>query len=111
MGWTPGTETWPKVDNNYNPNQKEIEFFWPLTEQIALPLDYTGCDTKSLIVVPVTCGTGLTLSTYGSNNQTWSTYIVTDKIETSEINFTLTEKPFIIKRLLFKLLGINWKIK
>ena len=25
--------------------QTQIEFFWPLTEQIPLDLDYTGCDT------------------------------------------------------------------
>ena len=39
--------------------QQEIQFFWPLTEQIDLDLDYTGCDTrenKGLIICSGTTG-------------------------------------------------------
>lgn len=30
------------VQGNYT-NQTEIQFFWPLTEQIELDLDYSAC--------------------------------------------------------------------
>ena len=30
--------------------QLEFKFFWPLTEQIPLDLDYTGCATKISIL-------------------------------------------------------------
>jgi len=31
-----------------NMQQLEIKFFWPLTEQIPLDLDYTGCESSKL---------------------------------------------------------------
>jgi hypothetical protein len=37
--------------------------------------------------------------------------VTSEGIETSEITFTLNKKPFIIKRMLYKLLGLKWKIK
>ena len=111
MGWTPGIETWPKIDRDYNPNQKEIEFFWPLTEQIELDLDFSNCDTKKSFAIPVDIGTGNTIIQYAASNQTWSTSINSDKIETNEITFTLNKKPFIIKRLVYKMLGFKWKVR
>lgn len=114
MGWTPGTELWPKIDYNKNPNQMEIEFFWPLTEQIPLDLDYSVCEKPSIAVPSgqsVQFGTGST-TWITSNNITVAQLVVTeDGIETPEITFTLNKKPFIIKRLMYKLLGLKWKVK
>lgn len=113
MGWTPGTETWPKIDYNYNPNQKQIEFFWPLTEQINLDLDFSECDTRSKITTfGISNGaTSNTVLSMVDSNLSWTTSINTDTIETKEITFTLNKKPFIIKRMMYNLLGIKWKIK
>lgn len=123
MGWTPGTETWPKVapdtdwmnkyrkGSNYIPGQMEIEYFWPLTEQINLDLDFSDCDTRKPISIATGFGTGNTVLTMNGSSQTWSTQVVSDKIETNEITFTLNKKPFIIKRLVYKFLGIKWKVK
>ena len=36
-----------RFGSNYIPGQMEIEYFWPLTEQIPLGLDYTDCAKKS----------------------------------------------------------------
>lgn len=45
--------------------QLEIQYFFPLTEQIPLDLDYTDCETPKLwTTMPLVGGTGLT---------TWST--------------------------------------
>ena len=52
--------------------QQEIEFFWPLTEQIKLDLDYTDCDTpKIYTTMPIIGGTGLVLLSNGST-AVWS---------------------------------------
>jgi hypothetical protein len=93
--------------------QQEIKFFWPLTEQIYLDLDFSECDTKSKIST-VSISNGATANTVLSmvdSNLTWTTSINTDTIETKEITFTLNKKPFIIKRMMYNLLGIKWKIK
>ena len=116
------TETWPPQSTwNHNPNQMQIEFFWPLTEQIELDLDYTRTYDyefeKSKLALAAQAGQVLTI-TNGATTHTWvsSNEIETQKvrtqgIETPEITFTLNKKPFIIKRLAYKFLGIKWKVK
>lgn len=101
------------VPNNYNPNQKQIEFFWPLTEQIYLDLDFSGCDTRSKATTSASAFdiTSNSVLSMVDSNMSWSTSINTDTIETKEITFTLNKKPFIIKRMMYNLLGIKWKIK
>jgi len=121
MGWTPGTETWPKIDYNYNSNQKEIEYFWPLTEQIELDLDYTRTydynnekfklSTVAQTGQVLTIANGTTSAVWISANEVNTLKVTTEGIETPEITFTLNKKPDIIKRMLYKYLGINWKIK
>jgi hypothetical protein len=54
-------------------HQQEIQFFWPLTEQIKLDLDYTECDKPKLwTTLPLIGGTGMTLMSTGGD-VTWST--------------------------------------
>ena len=54
-------------------HQQEIQFFWPLTEQIKLDLDFTECDKPKLYTtIPLIGGTGMTLMSTGST-VTWST--------------------------------------
>lgn len=121
MGWTPGTETWPKINKEYNPYQKEIEFFWPLTEQIELDLDYTKTyqydQQKNKLSVSnlegqfLTIGNGSTSATWISTNEMTIPKASIQSLETPEITFTLNKKPFIIKRLMYKLLGFKWKVQ
>lgn len=108
-------ETWPKSETpyNYNPYQKEIEFFWPLTEQIELELDYSGCNTNN-------CTISTSNSTIAiSNGGTWMTSPISISenkmevnvgIDTPGLTMQLKEKPNFVKRYLYKLLGINWRI-
>lgn len=95
--------------------QKEIQFFWPLTEQIPLDLDYSVCEKPKLASCgpKVQFGTGATSTTWiSSNNITVAQLVVTeDGIETPEITFTLNKKPGIIRRSAYKLLGVKWKTK
>jgi hypothetical protein len=55
-------------------HQLEIEYFFPLTEQIKLDLDFTECDKPKLwTTIPVSIGgTGMTLMSTGGD-VTWST--------------------------------------
>lgn len=89
-------------------HQKSLEFFWPLTEQIPLDLDYSNCAKPKLTVSlnsPI-----ISLASTGTGS-TWTTSIVADTIDVEKINFTLNKKPFIIKRLVLKALGISWRLK
>jgi hypothetical protein len=53
--------------------QLEIQFFFPLTEQIPLDLDFTDCDKPELwTTMSLIGGTGMTLMSTGSN-VIWST--------------------------------------
>ena len=89
-------------------NQLELKFFWPLTEQIPLDLDYTGCG-KPKLSVPTNYGNIYTIS-----NNTWKNTQLTVgnlslDVETTVIK-TKDEPPF-YRRALYKMLGIRWEKK
>ena len=94
--------------------QLPLIFFWPLTEQIDLDFDFTGCDTRE--------NQGLTFSTgttFAYHEPTWVTSVAptlsvmpTDAVGTLSIggvNVGLEEEPKWYQKLLYKLLGFNWK--
>jgi hypothetical protein len=109
--------------------QQEIKFFWPLTEQIRLDLDYTPCEEfyrqKNTI-----SSTGITSGSYlasTSGDVSWATTVTTNKIDTSEFVFRpktenvgkweITDNMFvyrptkpnvIIRFFAKKLLGFKW---
>lgn len=89
--------------------QECIQFFWPLTEQIPLSLDYTGCDAPQYVYAPTTSGTlftGTTGTICYNHTPTWTTSI---NVDTNDITITSKNKPPLYRRVLYKLLGINWK--
>ena len=86
--------------------QLNIEYFFPLTEQIPLGLDYTDCDKPKLYFTianggtsgqVLTAGTGLTLA-----EPTWKTVIA--GWEVGSINY----KPNRVNKFFMKLL-LGWK--
>jgi hypothetical protein len=89
--------------------QTEIQFFWPLTEQIPLELDYTDCARPIYVncVTPsnMTLMTGTGLS-FVSNVPTWTTSI---NIDTNNITVRSKNLPPLYRRVLYKLLGIRWE--
>lgn len=105
---------------DFDPRQITIQFFWPLTEQIPLDLDYTKCDTRQSKGLIVSGGTGMLL-TVASDGPTWSTCVAptlsvspTDAVGTLSIggvNVGLESEPKWYQKVLFKLLGFNWKDK
>jgi hypothetical protein len=93
--------------------QAEIPFFWPLTEQIPLGLDYTGCEKPKITTInPVT---------FSVSNATWSTNISptlsvkpqnsVGQLNIGGIEIGLEKEPKWHQKVLYKLLGFNWKNK
>ena len=91
--------------------QLEIQYFFPLTEQIPLELDYTDCHKPKLTLpLNLTDGTGFTFTT-GSN---WATVSISGSqlnLDVEEIEFKLKEKPNLLRRIGYKVMGLKWKIK
>lgn len=88
--------------------QLEIKFFWPLTEQIPLDLDYTNC-TKPNIVDTTSLGNFI-LSNNSINGATiFTTNNFVLDVEKTIIR-TKEEIPF-YRKLLYKLLGLAWEKK
>lgn len=93
--------------------QTQIEFFWPLTEQIPLDLDYYECEKPKLYSTSAV--------TVAFNNPTWTTNIAPQltvtpidsvgQLSIGGINVGLESEPKWYQKVLFKLLGFNWKNK
>lgn len=102
------------TNGNYMMRQQEIEFFWPLTEQMPLDLDYTDC------AKPQSTGTwnnsmlsGQVYSIAPTGNVTWSNSIVASNmtIDVGTTVFKLDDKPPLYRRVLYKLMNIKWEKK
>lgn len=90
--------------------QLEFKFFWPLTEQIPLSLDYAECDTRLKIT-----NTGTLLSI--GNSGSWVTtaqHVDVMSVNTKGVTIdsgTITIKGMQMpwyRKLLFKLIGFHW---
>jgi hypothetical protein len=97
--------------------QQEIQFFWPLTEQIKLDLDYTQCHPHEYYVRAQ--GIAGIHGPYPTGMQFITPAVTGDMILTAgnlQIDVDTTkiitkEKPPLYRRALYKLMGINWSIK
>ena len=87
--------------------QLEIQFFWPLTEQIPLGLDYTNC-AKPKLTMPINSNT-ITISNGGTSVTTITAARLQLDVDTTVIKSNT--KPPLIRRWLYKLLGLKWEIK
>jgi hypothetical protein len=90
-------------------HQVEIQFFWSLTEQMPLELDYANCEKPKLY-----SDTGTIISTNGPyvlSTGTTSTYAlhVDGKVsmDADKMTFRTSKKPNIIRRALFSVMGIK----
>lgn len=102
--------------------QLEISYFFPLTEQIALDLDFTPSKeyetklweerAKSSISLAgngltlASCGTGLTWATV-SNNLGAPSFTI--NVDQTPITIVSKKKPNFIKQFIYKSLGMKWK--
>ena len=100
--------------------QLEIRYFFPLTEQIPLDLDFTG----SLAYTEkkqkeMWAGSTITISNGGTigitNGYTFTTGTVeptfTINVDQCPITIVSKNKPNFVKRWIYKTLGMKWKSK
>jgi len=91
--------------------QLSIDYFWPLTEQISLNLDYTDCAKPQLThPIDVIGSGGFTFNI----NDAWGTTSITTSRLHLDVDTTVIKsktKPPLIRRWLYKLLGLKWEIK
>ena len=84
-------------------SQLEIEYFWPLTEQISLDLDYSNCSPYQYhMETPNISGIGKLII---DSNTTWSSSL---NIDGETITFNNLKMPW-YRKALFKLMGFKWK--
>ena len=96
-------------------HQLEINFFWPLTEQIPLDLDHSNCYKPKF-----STNTGGTFlyspdGSYALTNGATSTYAlnVDGKVtmNVDEITFRTSKKPNLLRKMLFNVMGIKLETK
>jgi hypothetical protein len=83
--------------------QQEIKFFWPLTEQIPLDLDYAPCEPPKLTVA---YDTGVTFTT-SVDTGSWGT-VGAVIIKAKELTITTPHMPW-YRKLAYKLMGFKWE--
>jgi hypothetical protein len=101
--------------------QLEIQYFFPLTEQVPLDLDFKPCEeynkkkqeewAKSSVTI--TSGMGLMV---GNGGTTWTTVSnnlgspsFTINVDAMPITVISKKKPNFIMRFIYKSMGMKWK--
>jgi len=84
--------------------QLEIQYFWSLTEQIPLDLDYTDCSKVYTVPLPGIGGSGGILPNGTSASWAVSTTL---NIEPNRMTVSLDKPVPWYRKVLFNLLGIR----
>lgn len=106
----------------YNMEQLNIKYFFPLTEQISLDLDYTPCDQYTIekrqrelaSMVGVASGSSLVSDGMGIGfTGTTSVTLKDPKLviypDSTPITIRTKENPSILARWVYKILGATWE--
>jgi hypothetical protein len=114
---------WPEPTPYVDPKQLQIEFFWPLTEQIPLDLDFSQCSPHQYYLrakgVAGTEGPFPTGMLYTSGGTTWADPSPSLVVQAGDADgyfkignlHIAQKKPNLIRKLVYKLLGFNWEKK
>ena len=91
--------------------QLEIQYFYPLTEQIPLGLDYTDC-VKPKLWTTIDSGMTLSLSAINgvvgtSNNLGNPSFTI--NVDAMPITIISKKKPNFIMKFIYKSMGMKWK--
>lgn len=98
--------------------QQEIQFFWPLTEQIPLALDFKPCEEYLERKRKEASYTGYRIDQWGENGK----YLITSGstsswvtphiiVDTENVTFQTKEKPSFLRSMLYKAMGIKLEKK
>lgn len=99
--------------------QLDIEFFWPLSEQIPLDLDYSDCEKpKHYYTHPWVDDfhqglSGTFLISNGGVGGATSSFLAPSNlyVDVGTTVFKVDKKPNIVRRSLYKALGLKWEKK
>ena len=99
--------------------QQEIQFFWPLTEQIKLDLDFTLTEKYILDKRAEQAKNSVTsgmLLNVGNGGTTWTTISnnlgnpsFTINVDAMPITIISKKKPNFIMKFIYKSMGMKWK--
>jgi hypothetical protein len=97
--------------------QLNIEYFFPLTEQIPLELDFKPCVDYAEEQRKKQNYTGYTLNTWAANGTTsWTTMSTnigspafTINVDAMPITIISKKKPNFIMKFIYKSMGMKWK--
>jgi hypothetical protein len=97
--------------------QLNIEYFFPLTEQIDLDLDFKPCQDYDEEQRKKQTYTGYTLNTWGAvGPTTWTTISnnignpsFTINVDAMPITIISKKKPNFIMKFIYKSMGMKWK--
>ena len=97
--------------------QLEIQYFFPLTEQIQLDLDFKPCNDYSEEQRKKQTYTGYTLNSWaGTGATTWTTISnnlgtpsFTINVDAMPITIVSKKKPNFIIKFIYKSMGMKWK--
>ena len=89
--------------------QLQIDFFYPLTEQIPLDLNYEGCEIPRYNIGIIDTGKLYVIGSNGLTNTTISASHLILDVETTKIK--VKEEPNFCRKVLYKCLGLQWEKK
>jgi hypothetical protein len=91
--------------------QQSIQFFWPLTEQIPLDLDYANCERPKLTVDSGSTGFTILPTTIGNTILAMEMNPTKLTVDVENITFKQKVKPNWFRRIIYKIIGVQWEIK
>lgn len=89
--------------------QQEIKFFWPLTEQIPLDLNYDECEKPKLSVPIDNNGITYTVNAWDTGTVSITASHLNLDIDTTVVK--VKETPNLCSRIIYKCLGLKWERK
>ncbi len=89
--------------------QQEIQFFWPLTEQIPLDLNYDECEKPNFSVPIDTNGITYTVGAWDTGTVSITASHLNLDIDTTVVK--VKETPNLCSRIIYKCLGLKWEKK
>lgn len=99
--------------------QLEIQYFFPLTEQIRLDLDYTPCEEyakkqqEEWAKNSISLTAGQALWAFNGGTVTLSNNLgnpsFTINVDQTPITIVSKKKPNFVKKFIYKTLGMKWK--
>ena len=88
--------------------QLAFNYFWPLTEQIPLDLNFRECN-KYQISCASTIAPSSAFIAMANTGVAWTT--TSFRMQENETTMVVLKKPNLLRKLAFKLLGFKWEIK